>query len=298
MNEQEPMKEVLITGANSYVGTNVERWLMREPEKYQVDTLDMIDGSWREKDFSGYDVVFHVAGIAHVNAKKNMEALYYKVNTDLAIETAVHAKQCNVKQFIFMSSMIVYGESKSLKPVIINRDTEPKPNGFYGNSKLQAEIGIKKLEDNQFKVVILRPPMIYGPGSKGNFPKLIALAKKTPIFPAYHNQRSMLYIDNLCEFVRLIIDNEAKGTYFPQNDEYVDTCEVVRQVAKEAGHRIWITRLLNPCVVLGAIFVPSFNKMWGSFTYAKEISTTILEYKQITSVSTSICKTYKALSLR
>src|SRR5690554_679859 len=135
MNEQEAIKKVLITGANSYVGTNVERWLMREPEKYHVDTLDMIDGSWREKDFSGYDVVFHVAGIAHVNAKKNMEALYYKVNTDLAIETAAHAKQCNVKQFIFMSSMIVYGESTSLKPVVITRETEPKPNGFYGNSK-------------------------------------------------------------------------------------------------------------------------------------------------------------------
>lgn len=292
------MKRVLITGAKSYIGTNVERWLMREPEKYQVDTLDMLDGSWREKDFSGYDVVFHVAGIAHVDAKKSMEALYYRVNTDLAIETAIHAKQCKVKQFIFMSSMIVYGESKSLKPVVITRETEPKPNGFYGNSKLQAEIGIKKLEDDQFKVVILRPPMIYGPGSKGNFPKLIALAKKTPIFPAYHNQRSMLYIDNLCEFVKLIIGNEAEGTFFPQNDEYVDTCEVVRQVAKEAHHKIWITRLLNPFVVLGAFFVPSFNKMWGSLIYSKELSMTAFSFKQSIGLVASIHKTYEALSLR
>jgi len=264
------MKRILITGANSYVGTNVERWLNREPDKYHVDTIDMIDGSWREKDFSGYDVVFHVAGIAHVNAKKNMEALYYKVNTDLTIETAQHAKQCGVKQFIFMSSIIVYGESTSLKPVVITRETEPKPNGFYGNSKLQAEIGIKKLEDKAFKVVILRPPMIYGPGSKGNFPKLIALAKKTPIFPAYHNQRSMLYIDNLCEFVRLVIDNEERGVFWPQNREYVDTCEVVRQVAQEAGHRVWITRVLNPFVVLGALFIPSFSKVWGTLVYEKD----------------------------
>ena len=266
------MKRILITGANSYVGTNVGRWLNREPEKYHVDTIDMIDGSWREKDFSGYDVVFHVAGIAHVNAKKNMESLYYKVNTDLTIETAQYAKQCGVKQFIFMSSIIVYGESKSLKPVVITRDTEPKPNGFYGNSKLQAEIGIKKLEDKDFNVVILRPPMIYGPGSKGNFPKLIALAKKTPIFPAYHNQRSMLYIDNLCEFVRLVIDNEERGVFWPQNREYVDTCEVVRQVAEEAGHKVWITRVLNPFVVLGALFLPAFSKVWGTLVYEKELS--------------------------
>ena len=266
------MKRILITGANSYVGTNVERWLMREPDKYHVDTIDMIDGSWREKDFSGYDVVFHVAGIAHVNAKKNMEALYYKVNTDLTIETAQNAKQCGVKQFIFMSSIIVYGESKSLKPVIITRETEPKPNGFYGNSKLQAEVGIKKLEGKDFKVVILRPPMIYGPGSKGNFPNLIDLAKKTPVFPAYHNQRSMLYIDNLCEFVRLVIDNKESGVFWPQNIEYVDTCEVVKRIAKEAGHRVWITRVLNPFVFLGSIIVSSINKLFGSLTYEKILS--------------------------
>jgi UDP-glucose 4-epimerase len=283
------MKKVLITGANSYVGTNVERWLNREPEKYHVDTIDMIDGSWREKDFSGYDVVFHVAGIAHVNAKKNMEALYYKVNTDLTNETAKHAKQCGVKQFIFMSSIIVYGESKSLKPVVITRETEPKPNGFYGNSKLQAEIGIKKLENQDFKVVILRPPMIYGPGSKGNFPKLIALAKKTPIFPAYHNQRSMLYIDNLCEFVRLVIDNEERGVFWPQNREYVDTCEVVRQVAKETGHKVWVTRLLNPFVFLGLLFIPTISKVFGTLVYQKNMtsnySTDIKSFQESIKVS-------------
>ena len=292
------MKRILITGANSYVGTNVERWLNREPEKYHVDTIDMIDDSWREKDFSSYEVVFHVAGIAHVNAKKNMESLYYKVNTDLTIETAQHAKQCGVKQFIFMSSIIVYGESKSLKPVVITRETEPKPNGFYGNSKLQAEIGIKKLEDEDFKVVILRPPMIYGPGSKGNFPKLIALAKKTPIFPAYHNQRSMLYIDNLCEFVRVIIENNAKGIFFPQNDEYTDTCEVIRHVAKGEHHRVWITKLLNPLVFLGAFFIPSFNKMWGTFKYSRELSATPFNFMQSKTLATSIDETAKGLSLR
>ncbi len=288
------MIQILITGANSYVGTNVERRLMREPDKYHVDTIDMIDGSWRKKDFSGYDVVFHVAGIAHVNAKKNMEALYYKVNTDLTIETAEHAKQCGVKQFIFMSSIIVYGESKSLKPVVITRETEPKPNGFYGNSKLQAEIGIKKLETKDFKVVILRPPMIYGPGSKGNFPKLITLAKRTPIFPAYHNQRSMLYIDNLCEFVRLIIENQAEGTFFPQNDEYVDTCEVVRQVVKESGHRIWITRMLNPFVVLGSLFVPRLNKLFGSLTYEKDISDSCNYAHRLVDFDSSITKVINA----
>ena len=96
------MKRVLVTGANSFVGTSVERWLMREPDKYQVDTVDTMDGVWKQADFSKYDVVFHVAGIAHVDPKPEMAPLYYKVNRDLAIEVAKWAKSHGVKQFIYI----------------------------------------------------------------------------------------------------------------------------------------------------------------------------------------------------
>lgn len=266
------MKRILITGANSYVGINVEHWLQKEPDKYHVDTIDMIDGSWREKSFAGYDVVFHVAGIAHVKAKKSQESLYYNVNTDLAIETARKAKADGISQFIFMSSIIVYGESKSLKPIIITKETKPNPNGFYGDSKLQAEKGIQQLEDENFKVAILRPPMIYGPGSKGNFPRLVALAKKTPIFPAYHNQRSMLYIDNLCEFVRMVIDYESQGVFFPQNSEYVDTLDVVLGVSKLYSRKILVLRIFNPFVLLLSHIVPQLNKLFGTFVYDMALS--------------------------
>ncbi|OHD30719.1 MAG: NAD-dependent epimerase [Spirochaetes bacterium GWC2_52_13] len=285
------MKHILITGANSYIGTHVEQWLLREPDKYHVDTIDMIDGSWRDKDFSTYDVVYHVAGIAHVNAKKNMEALYYKVNTELAIETAQHAKSAGVKQFIFMSSIIVYGESKSLKPVVITKDTVPRPNGFYGDSKLQAEVGIQKLEDNTFKIVILRPPMIYGPGSKGNFPKLIKLAKILPVFPDFHNQRSMLYIDNLCEFVRLVIENGERGVFFPQNGEYASTSELVRIIATGTHHKVVLITLLSPLVFFGAKIIKPLNKLWGSLVYEKSMSAAMIGSYQVVTLYESVLKT-------
>jgi UDP-glucose 4-epimerase len=279
------MKKILITGADSYIGTNVERWLMREPDTYQVDIIDMIDGSWREKDFSGYDVVFHVAGIAHVKETRKNGNLFYVVNRNLAIEVAQKAKSVGVLQFIFLSSMSVYGKDTG----VITKDTVPKPKSSYGKSKLEAEEEIKSLADEKFIVAILRPPMIYGPGSKGNFPKLVALAKKTPIFPAYHNQRSMLYIDNLCEFVRLVIDNEKQGVFWPQNREYVDTCEVVRQVAEEAGHKIWITRVLNPFVFLGSLFIPTISKVFGTLVYQKDMtnnySTDIKSFQESIKVS-------------
>lgn len=222
------MKSILITGKNSYVGINVEKWLQQYPDKYKVDTQDMLDQNWKDFDFSKYDVVFHVAGIAHSTPKKSQEALYYKVNTDLVIKTAIIAKQAGVKQFIFMSSMIVYNKKEKR----ITKDTLPNPDNFYGNSKLQAEIGLQKLDSQDFKIVVLRPPMIYGPHSKGNFPKLMSFAKKSFIFPNFKNKRSMLYIDNLANSIKYLIDEEAQGTYFPQNSDYMCTSQIVRDTAK------------------------------------------------------------------
>ena len=284
------MKRILITGADSYIGNSFEKWVKQWPDEYSVDTVDMRDGSWREKDFSGFDVVFHVAGIAHVSRSPKLKDLYYKVNRDLTIETAKKAKNEGVKQFIFMSSIIVYGESKSLKPVVITKDTIPKPTGFYGNSKLQAEQGIKKLENDQFKIIILRPPMIYGPGSKGNFPKLIKLAKITPIFPDFHNQRSMLYIDNLCEFIKLVIEKESSGVFFPQNEDYADTAELMKQLAKLHGKKIYLVKWMVPFVYLASPFLKQINKMFGSLVYEKLISDGFGEKYQVIGLQETLAK--------
>lgn len=118
------MKKILITGKNSYIGESVENWLLKEPDKYKVDTVDMKDGSWKEKDFSEYDVVFHVAGIAHIKETSDNQELYYKVNRDLAYETAQKAKQGGIKQFVFLSSMSVYG----VETGVINKNTPVCPN--------------------------------------------------------------------------------------------------------------------------------------------------------------------------
>lgn len=264
------MKRVLITGKNSYIGTSLENWLMREPDQYKVGTIDMKDESWKEADFSQYDVVFHVAGIAHVSSDPKMEDMYYKVNRDLTIETAEKAKAEGVKQFIFMSSIIVYGDSSSSKRVI-DRNTVPTPSNFYGNSKLQAEEGIKHLETDDFKIVVLRPPMIYGKGSKGNYPRLAKMAKKIPVFPDIDNERSMLHIDNLCEFIKVMIDYKETGLYFPQNKEYVKTSKLVRMIAEVHGKKIMMTRVFNP--VLRLMFGTGIvNKVFGNLVYEKSMS--------------------------
>lgn len=272
------MKRILITGENSYVGTSFENWLANYPNTYKVDTISVRGSSWKEKDFSSYDVVFHVAGIAHVSADPKLEEQYYKVNRDLTIETAKKAKADGVKQFIFMSSIIVYGDSSSDRRVI-DRNTVPKPSNFYGNSKLQAEEGILTLQSDDFKVVVLRPRMIYGKGSKGNYPKLANAARKLPFFPDIDNQRSMLHIDNLCEFVRLMIDNEECGLFFPQNAEYVKTSEMVRLIAEVHGRKIRLTRIFNPLLRLMGKRMKLINKVFGNLVYDQEMSEYEVDYQ-------------------
>ena len=276
------MKRILITGAGSYVGESVRRYMLSTaPGEFEIDAVDTMGDNWKKADYTQYDVVYHVAGIAHVNADPKMEPLYYKVNRDLTIEVARHAKASGVRQFIFMSSQIVFHESQSLKSEVLTKDTKPNPNGFYGDSKLQAEKGLHELESDDFKVCILRPCMIYGPNAKGNFPRLARLATKVPFFPCWHNKRSMLYIDNLAEFVKQAVLRELAGTFYPQNREQADTVEIIRFFAREAGHGVWITRLLNPLVWLGSFVLQPINKMFATYYYDPQMSTMDFDYQLV-----------------
>ena len=288
--------KILITGAGSYVGESVRRYILAKEPSYQIDAVDTMGDNWKKADYSQYDVVFHVAGIAHVNADPKMEPLYYRVNRDLTIEVAKHAKAAGVKQFIFMSSQIVFHESQSLKAEVLTRETKPAPNGFYGDSKLQAENGLHELESEDFKVCILRPCMIYGPNAKGNFPRLAKLACKTPIFPEWHNKRSMLYIDNLAEFVLQVIERELSGTFYPQNRELADTVEIIRFFAKAAGHKVWITKLLNPFVWLCSFVLQPINKMFATYYYDPEMSIMEFDY-QLVSFEESLKRVADSLKL-
>lgn len=288
------MKNILITGAGSYVGESVRRYILAKDSSYQIDAVDTVGDNWKKVDYTKYDVVFHVAGIAHVNADPKMEPLYYKVNRDLTIEVAKHAKAAGVKQFIFMSSQIVFHEGRSLKAEVLTTETKPAPNGFYGDSKLQAENGLHELESEEFKVCILRPCMIYGPNAKGNFPRLAKLACKTPVFPEWHNKRSMLYIDNLAEFVKQAIERELEGTFYPQNRELADTVEIIRFFAKEVGHKVWITRLFNPFIWLGSFILQPINKMFATYYYDPKMSKMEFDY-QLVSFEESLKKVADSL---
>lgn len=272
------MKRILITGADSFIGTSFEGYVnINFPDDFVVDTIDMKNDAWADISFSVYDVVFHVAGIAHVdNGKSTAEQnkLYYSVNTDLAIKTAEKAKADGVKQFVFMSSAIVYGNSASVgKNKNITKDSPFNPTSCYGDSKIKAEEGILPLNDENFRVVILRPPMIYGKGCKGNYSILSKIAKLTFVFPYVKNERSMLYIGNLCEFIRLMIVNSEQGVFFPQNNEYSNTSEIVRLIGTVHNKKVFLIKGFSWFIKLLSKFSLLANKAFGNFTYDKSLST-------------------------
>ena len=287
------MKKILITGKDSYIGVSFENYI-RQFDGYSVETVDMIDGSWRNMSFAQYDVVFHVAGIAHSDFGKISEerkSIYYQVNTDLAIETAEKAKAEGVKQFVFMSSASVYGDSAPMGiNKLITKDTQLSPSNCYGDSKMQAEKGLQLLKDNSFKVVVLRPPMIYGENCKGNYPTLSKFAKKLPIFPYVQNERSMLYVGNLTEFIKLMIDNNEDGVFFPQNAEYANTSELVKSISQVHNKKIIIVKGFSWALKIMSKFTDLVNKAFGNLTYDMELSEYKCNYRKY-SLKESIEKT-------
>lgn len=260
------MNKILITGENSYVGTSFKKWVSQWPEEYQVDSVGLRGDKWKEKDFSEYDVIYHLAAIVHV--KENNAMKYFEINRDLALDVAKKAKESGVKQFIFMSTMGVYG----IETGYIKADTIPIPTAPYAKSKFEAEKLIVEIADNQFKIVVLRPPIIYGKDCKGNYPRLAKMALKLPIFPNIDNERSMLHIDNLCEFVKEVIDHQDSGLFFPQNKEYVNTSELVAKIAEVHGKKIHLTSNFNGILKLLGLKVGLINKVFGNLVYEKSMS--------------------------
>ena len=258
------MKSVLITGANSYIGNSMKKYLQKYPDDYAVTVKDTLGWNPQPADFYGFDVVFNVAGIAHIKETKENSHLYFDINRDLVIRIARTAKKSGVSQFILVSTMSVYGAVTGH----IMKDTPVNPSDSYGRSKAQADETIEKMAGENFKFVCIRPPMIYGKGCKGNYQRLRSFAMTSPIFPDYRNQRSMLYIGNLCEFVKACIDQEKAGLFFPQNADYVNTCEMVRVIAEQHGKKIRLTRAFNWMLKISSVNI--VKKVFGNLTYSKE----------------------------
>lgn len=262
------LKRILITGVNSYIGRSFKTWLDMSEDSYIIDMISMRDGEWRKRDLSVYDCILHVSALVHQKERKEFENEYYKVNCENTYNLAKLAKDAGVKQFIFLSSMSIYGDEMTN----ITKNTVPNPSTFYGKSKLLAEQKINELRSEKFKVTTIRPPMVYGKDCPGNYFRLSKLALRIPMFPNLENKRSMIYIDNLCFFIQQILDNGVEGVFCPQNKNYVCTSDMVKEISKIHQHKLILISIFNPLLKLLKRRIAFINKIFGDLTYDVSLS--------------------------
>lgn len=266
------MKRILVLGKSGYISTCFQTYMKKYPN-YEVEAITVRGEKWKSLCFKEYDAIVNTVGLAHNNARKGSNEQFTYLNVHLPVELANKAKADGVSLFVHMSSMIVYG---SMSPLGLNKkctaDTIPTPTNIYGRSKLMGEQALTKIQSQQFNIAIIRSSLVYGENAIDNFKKLVDYAGKLPVFPNIQNERSMIYADNLCELIRLIIDNNSKGLFYPQQEQYICTSKIVKDIAKAIGHRILLTKVFNPVLKLLSGNVSIVDKVFGSETYELNMS--------------------------
>ncbi len=266
--ERSSTKSILITGIHSYIGNGLKEYICHNDLPVEVATVSMRDDSFKKLDYSQFNSIVHVASIVHQKAGKIDFSDYYHCNVEKTIEIAQLAKEAGVIHFVFLSSMAVYGSGV----IRINKDSIPQPDNYYGRTKLIAEEKLLELADDNFKIAIVRPPMVYGKDCPGNYKVLSRLASRVRFFPEIENERSMIYIDNLSIYLYEIINSGSDGIYHPQNVEYVNTFNLVQEIASCHGHDITGIKILNPMINVLRKYISVFKKVFGDLTYDKSLS--------------------------
>ncbi|MEK4424095.1 NAD-dependent epimerase/dehydratase family protein [Solibacillus sp. FSL K6-1523] len=259
--------KVIIIGKNGYIAKSLVTAFNNNPLIRETAAVSVRHGI-NDVDFKNYDVCIHTAALVHKKESHYQESDYFKVNTDLTIAIAKKAKDQGVKHFIFLSTMAVYGQERGE----INQQSLLQPTTFYGKSKLAAEQALQAMQDAHFTVSIVRPPMIYGPNCPGNYALLRKVAKKTPIFPYVQNERSMLFIDHLCEFMNQLIRNKDAGIFHPQDGTFINTSQLVLAISKQNDSPIFFSKMGGALLKKRLSNVSIINKVFGNLTYAQNIS--------------------------
>ena len=269
-------KKLLIIGKNSYIGSSFKSYVENgflDIQQLQVKMTGSKNNQWQSEDLSQYDVILHAAAIVHQKETEDKRQLYIDVNKNLPVEVAKKAKAAGVKQFLFLSTMAVYGEVEGA----ITKDTPLKPTTMYGKTKLAAERELAKLADENFKIVILRPPMVYGENCPGNYTRFKKLAKVLPVFPDVENKRSMVHVDILsaCILKQIMQSSEQECTekvqsvtiLHPQDKYPVKTTDMYVKLRRDMGKKTYTIKVFNGMIEVLKGRVGTVRKLFGSCYY-------------------------------
>ncbi len=281
-------RQILITGEHGYIAGRLADYLKAAQPDWSVQQISVRDDGWKELAFGGVDAIVHTAGIVHRKEGTVSKEEYQRVNVRLTAQLAAKAAKEGTGQFVFLSTMSVYGMEQGR----IGAGTRPAPVTLYGRSKLAAEHRLKRLEEkSRMTVAVIRPPMVYGPGCPGNYARLSALARKLPAFPKTENKRSMIFIDTLCECIRQILLRNLSGTFLPQDPEYSNPSRMVREIAACHGRRCVLVPGMNGLLGLLAGQIGLFARLFGTLIYDQKSSVIPGVPYQIVSVRDAVERT-------
>ena len=263
--------KILVLGKNGYVSRCFQEYMKNFTD--EITAISVRGDRWKKCSFVGYDAVFNTIGLAHNDARMGTDEEFIRLNVELPTELAKKAREDGIPVFIHMSSMIVYGnssETRKFEP--ITKDTIPTPDNIYGKSKLMGEEALTKLKDDSFHVALIRSSRVYGEKDTDSIQMLTKFAKKMPIFPNIKNYISMIYSDNLCELVRLIAESKQDGIYWPQQECYICTSKMVKDISLVTGHKLWSTKIFNPILFTVGKKIGIVKKVFGSEGFDLNIS--------------------------
>jgi len=269
------MRRILVIGTNSFIGANFRKF----SKNTDIEEISLIENDPEEIDFSKYDVVLHLAAIVH-QSKKIAECEYFRVNRDLCLRVAEKAQNDGIRQFVYLSTLKVYGD---YNPGTSMRDENSAcfPDDDYGKSKYEAEIGLKKLDNENFTVSIIRTPLVYGVGVKANMHRLIKLVDYCPVLPfgSVENKRNFTYIENLVGFIDCIIEKKASGIFITTDDKAMSTTDLVNQLARNLNRKSILFKLPGIIIKIGYFLKPEiFKGLFGSLEVDNEKTKAKLDY--------------------
>lgn len=281
------MTKILITGANSFIGTN----FISFSKFREIETISLRDLSPDSIDFKGTDVVLHLAALVHVGRNSKRED-YFKINRDLCLEVAKCAKNEGVRQFVFMSSIKVFGRYITGSSPW-NENSACNPDDYYGSSKYEAEVELQKLGDADFTVSIVRTPLVYGAGVKANMLLLMKLIRNFQLLPfaKIENRRHFTYVENLVGFIDKIIEKEAGGVFIAMDENSHSTTEIIYFIAEAMGRKIIQIKIPAYLIKALSILFPLFiERLYGSLELDNTQTKRILDFQPSFSTEAGIKK--------
>jgi UDP-glucose 4-epimerase len=272
------MVRILITGSNSFIGKN----FIQHSKNRNVEEISLFDTKPEDINFSRYDIIIHLVAIVH-QSKRIHENQYYKINRDLCLRIAEHAKKAGVKQFIFMSTVKVYGEFiPDSGPW--NEDSLCFPEDSYGKSKYEAELALRQMEDSGFIVSIIRTPLVYGAGVKANMLSILRLVDKFPILPLakINNIRSFTSAENLVAFIDRIIEKKASGIFIAMDGKPLSTTDLINYISRFLDKKVLLFGMPDIFVRIGTLLIPKiFDRLYGSFEMDNSATLKTLDFKPL-----------------